>query len=135
MRGDTRCIEGRLYRHDPQHDDPDLETERGLCPDCNGAGCESTTARVAPTQVVCAEIYFERSRQTIVEGWSLEHDDAHMLGEMAKAAACYALNSTHYWPWDRKWWKPKERRRDLVRAAALIVAEIERLDRAARARG
>lgn len=36
------------------------------------------------------------------------------------------------WPWQGQWWKPKDRRRDLVRAAALIVAEIERLDRAAR---
>jgi hypothetical protein len=32
------------------------------------------------------------------------------------------------------WWKPKDRRRDLVRAAALIIAEIERLDRDAEAR-
>jgi hypothetical protein len=36
-----------------------------------------------------------------------------------------------YWPWEDKWWKPKDRRRDLVRAGALIVAEIERLDRLA----
>jgi hypothetical protein len=35
------------------------------------------------------------------------------------------------WPWSVQWWKPKDRRRDLVRAGALIVAEIERLDRAA----
>lgn len=35
------------------------------------------------------------------------------------------------WPWYGQCWKPKDRRRDLVRAAALIVAEIERLDRAA----
>jgi hypothetical protein len=35
------------------------------------------------------------------------------------------------WPWDLKWWKPTTPRRDLVKAAALIVAEIERLDRAA----
>jgi hypothetical protein len=27
-------------------------------------------------------------------------------------------------------WKPEDRRRDLIRAAALLVAEIERLDRA-----
>lgn len=33
------------------------------------------------------------------------------------------------WPWQGQWWKPKDRRRDLVRAGALIVAEIERLDR------
>jgi hypothetical protein len=36
----TRCIEGRLWRHDPQHDDPDLETDIGTCPECEGAGCE-----------------------------------------------------------------------------------------------
>lgn len=35
------------------------------------------------------------------------------------------------WPWSTIWWKPKDRRRDLVRAGALIIAEIERLDRAA----
>ncbi|MBY5804125.1 hypothetical protein [Rhizobium leguminosarum] len=34
------------------------------------------------------------------------------------------------WPWERRFWKPTERRRDLVKAAALIIAEIERLDRA-----
>ncbi len=40
------------------------------------------------------------------------------------------------WPdWDGQWWKPKDRRRDLVRAGALILAEIERLDRAAVAGG
>ena len=39
MKGDTRCVDGRLMRHDPQPDDPDLETDRGVCPDCNGAGC------------------------------------------------------------------------------------------------
>lgn len=37
------------------------------------------------------------------------------------------------WPttWAEDWWKPKNPRRDLVRAAALLIAEIERLDRAA----
>ena len=39
MRGDTRCIDGRLWRHDPQPDDPYLETERGECPECRGKGC------------------------------------------------------------------------------------------------
>jgi len=37
----TRCIDGRLFRHDPQHDDPYLETDIGQCPDCDGEGCES----------------------------------------------------------------------------------------------
>lgn len=39
MKGDLRCIEGRLFLHDPQFDDPDLETDVGECPDCNGKGC------------------------------------------------------------------------------------------------
>jgi hypothetical protein len=76
-----------------------------------------------------------------------EHDDAHVEGELARAGACYAHHSTRpedrrvtmaevkawpsYWPWDEKWWKPTDPRRDLVKAGALILAEIERLDRAA----
>ncbi len=34
-----RCVDGRLFRHDPQHDDPYLETDVGECPDCSGGGC------------------------------------------------------------------------------------------------
>ena len=34
MKGDTRCVDGRLMRHDPQSDDPDLETDIGKCPEC-----------------------------------------------------------------------------------------------------
>ena len=40
MKGSTRCLDGRLMRHDPVCDDPNLETDRGVCPDCNGRGCE-----------------------------------------------------------------------------------------------
>lgn len=91
------------------------------------------------------DVATERRRQIENEGWSVDHDDKHERGEMALAAACYAIHSAdetatyappyiedalaEYWPWDRKWWKPKERRHDLVRAAALLIAEIERLDR------
>jgi hypothetical protein len=39
MKGDTRCIEGRFYRHEPRPDDPDLETDVGECPECEGEGC------------------------------------------------------------------------------------------------
>jgi hypothetical protein len=79
----------------------------------------------------------ERRRQTEVEGWTPEHDDGHRHSEMAEAAACYAsLNGRDAeppvrWPWDERWWKPKGRVRDLVRAGALIAAEIDRLQRAA----
>lgn len=81
------------------------------------------------------DIAAERGRQMRVEGWSSSHDDEHDDGSLGTAAACYALGLPKIagrviWPWDFKWWKPKDRRRDLVRAGALIVAEIERLDRA-----
>lgn len=85
-----------------------------------------------------ADIAAERERQQAVEGWTPGHDDSeHGPGTLARAAACYALNAAGVqppgmnWPWEDKWWKPKDPRRDLVRAGALIVAEIERLDRAA----
>ena len=39
MKGDLRCVDGRIFRHDPQFDDPDLETDVGQCPDCYGDGC------------------------------------------------------------------------------------------------
>lgn len=87
---------------------------------------------------VIAEIEAERLRQVSAEGWTPSHDDDHNRAELARAAVCYAdplnearLNPPPKWPWDASWWKPKDRRRDLIRAAALIVAEIERLDRAA----
>jgi hypothetical protein len=84
--------------------------------------------------LVCNEIVAERERQIRDEGWTEEHDDDHDCGELADAAACYALGKPDeviqkLWPWESQWWKPKDRRRDLVRAGALIVAEIERLDR------
>jgi hypothetical protein len=31
------------------------------------------------------------------------------------------------WPWDKVWW-PSDRRRNLVKVGALILAEIERID-------
>jgi len=36
MKGDIRCVGGRLMRHDPQFDDPDLETDIGECQECEG---------------------------------------------------------------------------------------------------
>lgn len=86
------------------------------------------------------DIAAERQRQIAAEGWTPEHDDKHVNGELAGAAVCYALTAVkhwgalgatkQFWPWSPDWWKPNYNRRDLVKAAALIVAEIERLDRA-----
>jgi hypothetical protein len=88
------------------------------------------------------DVIAERERQVSVEGWTPEHDDTHANGEMARAAGCYALTAAlrdadraspwwpSLWPWAASWWKPTNRRRDLVKAGALVLAELERLDRA-----
>jgi hypothetical protein len=77
------------------------------------------------------DVLAERLRQIEAEGWTPEHDDKHTKGEMAKAAACYAAGYpiATLWPWGDEWWKFSDRRRNLVKAGALILAEIERLDR------
>lgn len=75
----------------------------------------------------------ERQRQ-IDEGWTPEHDDRHEHGELYIAASCYMClddfeDAPELWPWHRKWWKPKDRISNLVRAGAMIAAEIDRLQR------
>jgi hypothetical protein len=102
--------------------------------------------KVEPSEVGCqsagvAAIAEERARQVAKEGWTPEHDDEHNEGEMAEAAACYASLASEQalgalecpppaaWPWAHSWWKPKDQRRNLVRAGALIAAELDRLDR------
>lgn len=86
------------------------------------------------TEDILDEVGRERYRQVSDEGWTNEHDDEHDAGELSDAAACYALGDPRQrvyqlWPWSLDWWKPTTARRNLVKSAALIVAEIERLDR------
>lgn len=84
------------------------------------------------------DVIAERNRQVNAEGWTPEHDDNYHESELSDAAACYALHAHNqgfptpaHWPWDYDWWKQTNPRRDLVKAGALILAEIERIDRAA----
>lgn len=109
--------------------------------------CEELQARIAQLEsrtvtAAASDVLAERKRQVTTEGWTPEHDDQHVNFEMAIAGGLYAISAvdSHHklrnsapsaWPWDRKWWKPDGPRRDLVKAGALILAEIERLDRAA----
>lgn len=87
------------------------------------------------------DVLAERRRQVEAEGWTPEHDDLHSDREMALAAGCYAMHAGMSeearanqpgapldWPWDLAWWKPTTARRDLVKSAALAIAEIERID-------
>lgn len=90
-------------------------------------------------------IAHERARQLCVEGWTPDHDDTHTNGELAAAGACYA-NAAKYqaqglghelppagFPGSwmvNGWWKPSaDPIRNLVKAGALIAAEIDRLKR------
>jgi hypothetical protein len=77
------------------------------------------------------DVMAERRRQVTGEGWTAACDDEHAQGQMALAAACYATGHPAMWPWSAEWWKPSNTRRNLVKAGALILAEIERLDREA----
>lgn len=106
----------------------------------------------------------ERQRQVSLEGYSAKHDDTHAKGELAMAAVCYAANEPVYvrdqyvnngvyfcdpWPFESEWDKrPVDdddnpvfeidsdvRIRQLVKAGALIAAEIDRLQRAMKGGG
>lgn len=90
----------------------------------------------------------ERDRQ--IKLWGDEHDDEHDAGQLAQAADVYvrcALTRINPdspqaaapmadpptdWPWEAKWFDPKwsDPIRTLVKAGALIAAEIDRLLRA-----
>lgn len=88
----------------------------------------------------------ERQRQIEDENYSQEHDDEHINGELAQAASCYAWPAPRpivvkkAWPWALEDWKPElfgvgadddEKRaariRVLIKAGALLAAEIDRL--------
>jgi hypothetical protein len=119
---------------------------------------DETSEPICRASPAAADVIAERLRQLTKEGWTPAHDDEHTDESLAQAAACYALppEARDYvsryddgksigkfvpmrWPgaWSVEWWKshdldsfPEPRRRDLVKAGALILAEIERLDRA-----
>lgn len=91
----------------------------------------------------------ERQRQISEEEWTPEHDDGHRSGELNDAAIGYAQAAAYQargeslemirsavpagmirWPWEDSWWRPDEDQiRNLVKAGALIAAEIDRLQR------
>ncbi len=81
----------------------------------------------------------ERQRQQEVKGFTPKHDDQHGSGELSWAAALYVLppeigesvfhSYPGLWPWESAF-KPGDRIRELTKAGALTVAEIERLLRA-----
>ncbi|HHT1417939.1 TPA: hypothetical protein ACTYDR_004821 [Klebsiella pneumoniae] len=87
----------------------------------------------APGSCAIADVIAERQRQQSVEGFSTEQDDTYVGCQLAAAAICYIepMEAMSYWPadWHDDSFKPTNERRNLVKAAALIIAEIERIDR------
>jgi len=100
------------------------------------------------------EVLADRQRQMDQEGYDRTHDAEHDPEELIRAALVYTLTSlahpdanghvsvgmecrgvklnwmesaTALWPWDGGP-KPKTQRRDLVRAAALLIAALDRLE-------
>jgi hypothetical protein len=88
----------------------------------------------------------ERRRQIEVEGWDAANDAGNDEQEMVYGASAYLQSVMHphhhpnmkrdfilnmYWPrqWNPAWFKPTTPIRDLVKAGALIAAEIDRLQR------
>lgn len=84
------------------------------------------------------DVLKERCRQVEEEGYETERDDAFTDYQLPRAAVCYAIKAaglpshraTLYWPFAPAEFKPTDRRGSLVKAAALLLAEIERIDRA-----
>lgn len=90
-----------------------------------------------PLSPAMLAVIAERRRQVGVEGWTAEHDDGHVTGDLARAGACYLAEGAVVggppppgWPWDDEWWKPRDgARRNFVKGCALGLAEIEKWDR------
>lgn len=80
----------------------------------------------------------ERRRQVDDEGYTPQHDDQYLSGELPRAAACYALaaagvsllRALPFWPWARQHLKTADPERCLDKAIALLIAEKERRTRA-----
>lgn len=122
--------------------------------ECGAVGCSLTTLEEAentrdfwnknwtikpyfygPQLLTAAErdVAAERKRQQSTKGYSVEQDDTYIGGELAAAAISYIepMEAESYWPadWHDDSFKPSDYRRNLVKAGALILAEIERIDR------
>lgn len=91
----------------------------------------------------------ERQNQMNKHGYTPDHDDLHIDGSIADAAACYAANQENLWkddytnlhngipgldllwPWESEYFKKEEksRKEQIITACAMLMAEYERLER------
>lgn len=130
-----------------------IDLGRAIASKFNATSQKRGLATILSPSRALADVVAERRRQVEAEGWTAKHDDEHTDGEIGRAAAAYALSAMKLYqipmdlardmkrivaaifPWEAGAFKPSGKpnavRRCLVKAAALIIAEIERLDRKA----
>lgn len=74
----------------------------------------------------------ERARQDVALGYDAAHDDRHRAGELGRAAICHLQSAAGAdvkgWPFEAPRFRPGQLPvLDVVKAAALVLAELERL--------
>ena len=134
------------YLYNQNHPEKYVDRNKVECCNCGWIGIKH---EMVPEIITGVELIAEeRKRQIEKEGWTKDHDKEHYLGQLADAAVSYALTETERkqiwklyttdekvpdvpptWPWEKSWWKPtpNDRVKELVKAGALIAAEIDRL--------
>lgn len=80
------------------------------------------------------DVISERKRQIENNGYDHTHDDLHVNEQLITAAFAFAYGESELWPWDLESWNKvvahnHSKREMLVKSAALLIAEIERIDR------
>jgi hypothetical protein len=113
----------------------------------NTAGVSVRMPRPTMDPPSVTDVLLERKRQIEELGHTAGKDDQYRSAELVRGAICYCLNVVAYWgfgspfiaefstwmgrlwPWGHFYIKPRSPRRDLVKACALLLAEIDRLDR------
>lgn len=95
------------------------------------------------------DVIAERIDQIDRHGFTLAHDRGHHPGNLALGAASYlntAIDQLHgkhcdpkapadTWPWEREAWRPGDARANIVKALAIGLAVLDRIDHAARDAG
>ncbi len=121
---------------------PDGESWQQRCEDLTTAvrywkakASQAEAAPVGALTTAASDVIAERRRQIERENFSHRRDDNYLKKDLACAAASYALYDKKQevpwcWPWDERWWNPTDYRQNLIKSGALLLAEIERIDRA-----
>lgn len=115
----------------------------------NGVGPIDHRALFADPPIIsrALQLLVDERESHIEKGWTPEHDDNLDAGVLASAASAYALVAADVlhpfsqgdgaftetppatWPFDLNFWRPTSPKRSLVKAATLLLAEIERMER------